>query len=534
MKFRKWMGLLLAAVMIGSGCCAAAEGEISLLYEAGRQLLTATTNVTVQGSADFYLDGTHFKNARGAYIQNGEEAFQTITLRGPDNEGKDRENGYAVLTLDGLALVAELYHGKDHRWSLYTQANETILRQDRKIENLLWMGQLAAAELDRALMDMVEEKDTEEGRTYSWTAEEGDMPDWLQYALNRLWNEGISRYYWAGYENMTPYAFGEIGEYATPTEGIIMTTREITVHDMEIHASLDDEKHLSGIGGTVQMRLTEASGATHELMVAFSVSMDQYGESSIRENALVRERMGDALDGQWPGQSIDEDGGNEELDGFEALPELDLPLSAPPALPDFQGKVTPRTLSGEQDLIAYAREVWALDYLAAGDLEGYTWTVRPGDGDRFIVTGVLPGQEETAGLELETDGNGWIYRLQNKGTGEQFAEVFYSETWSEADWDGYNTEPIVVCQNLVEALNPGNGEKAAEMRGGNDSEFGLYNPGFGGFGVAGDNYFMLYYSDPAVGSAERLSRMKFVYQIYPVVRFVEYNELIDPLEGGNG
>ena len=45
---------------------------------------------------------------------------------------------------------------------------------------------------------------------------------------------------------------------------------------------------------------------------------------------------------------------------------------------------------------------------------------------------------------------------------------------------------------------------------------------------------MLYYTDPLISEEERIERTKIVFQIYPEVRIVEYNELIDPQEGGNG
>ncbi len=533
MKLRKGMGLLLA-VMLMMGCCAAgAEGEISLIYDAGTRLLTGTDNVTIQGAADFYLDGTHFKNARGAYIQNGPESFQMITLRGQDNEGKDRETGYAVLNLEGTVYVSEIYHGKDHRKTLYTVSDPYILRTDRKTESLMWLGSLAAAELDRSLMDMVEDEEREEGRAYSWIAEEGDIPEWLQYAVSMLWIEGVNRFYWPGYEKMTPYPYAEIEDYGTPTEGIILTTEGITLQDMEIHVTLDPEERLSDAGGTVSMRLTGANGSTHELMMVFSVSMDQYGESNIRENLIVKERMGDVLDGLWQDMTPGEgDIINMEGGGFEPLPEGELPLAAPPELPYFEGTVTPRTLHTDEDYIAYAREIWSMDYVAA-ETEGFAWSVTDGEENRKTVAGVLPGPEEGNRLELETDENGWIYRLQNLSTGEQDAEVFYSDTWSDEDWSNFSTEPLFLCLRFMEGINPGN-EEAARIRSEIDPERGLYNPGFGGFAVCGDNYFLLYYTDPVMGEGERMSRTKFVYQIYPVQRFVEYNELIDPMEGGNG
>ena len=170
--------------------------------------------------------------------------------------------------------------------------------------------------------------------------------------------------------------------------------------------------------------------------------------------------------------------------------------------------VTHRTLSDEADYIAYAQEVWGLDYMAIGSMDEYTWTVQQGEEGRTIVTGEVPGQEETTGLELETDGNGWIHRMQNMGTGEQDLEVFYADNWSASELDNKPN----FCVEFMEKLNPGN-EKAEQMRANSNPEVGLYHPGFGGFGVAGDNYFLLYYSDPIWSEEERVSRIKFVYQI---------------------
>ena len=530
MSIRKGMGLLLAAAIFLCAGSAGAYYEISGTYDAGVELLTGTENVTIQGYADFYLDGEHIKNARGAYIQNGKESFQVITLKGKDNEGTDHENGYAVLNLSGTAYVSEMHHGKDHRKSLYTLADSTILGMDRKTRNLIDLGRLAAVAMEKEMPGQIKADRTEDGEiSISWTAQESDIPEIFQTALNMLWEAGISRFYWQGYDRMNAYPFADIRDYGTPTEGIVLCTRDVRLEEMDVKVTRDDAGRIGGAMGTLTLRLTSGNLEWHELMVIFSVGMSQYGESNIRENAIVRERMGDALDGKWLPEPGPEEGTNLEGDVGEPLPERELPLTASPELPEFQGTVTHRTLSDEADYIAYAREVWGLDYMAIGSMNEYTWTVQQGDEGRTIVTGEIPGQEETTGLELETDANGWIHRMQNMGTGEQDSDVFYTESWSSSDLD----DKPDFCMEFMEKLNPGN-EKAERMRAESNPEVGLYNPGFGGFGVAGDNYFLLYYSDPIWAEGERVSRIKFVYQIYPVRRFVEYNELIDPMEGGNG
>ena len=532
MRMRKGMEWLLAVMIFLCAGSAGAENEISGTYDAGVRLLTETENVTIQGSADFYLDGDVIKNARGAYIQSGNMSFQTITLKGKDSEGTDRENGYAVLNANGTAYVSEMYHGKDHRKNLYAMADSTILRMDRKTRNLIELGRLAAAAMEKEAPGQITTNETEDGDlSIAWSAKEGDIPEIGQTALSMLWEAGISRFYWQGYDRMSAYPYADIWDYGTPTEGIILTTRDVRLEEMDIHVTRDEAGRIGGAMGTLMLRLTSANLTEHELMVSFSVGMSQYGESDIWENALVRERMGDVLEGTWQWQQDlgPEEEINLEGDGWNPLPERELPLTASPELPDFQGQVTPRTLSDEADYIAYAQEVWGLDYMGIGSMEDYSWTVLPGVENRTIVTGEVPGQEETTRLVLETDGNGWIYRMQNLGTGEQDAEIFYTESWSSSVLD----DKPGFCLAFMESLNPGN-EKAKQMRTESNPEVGLYNPGFGGFGVAGDNYFLLYYSDPIWSEEERLSRIKFVYQIYPVRRFVEYNELIDPMEGGNG
>ena len=534
MKIRKWMGWMLGLILMLTWSCAGAYNEIPAIYESGVKLLTQTDNVTVTGSADLYLDGAPLKNARGVCIQHGEESYQQITLKGPDNEGEIHENGYAVLETGGTVYVSEMHHGKDHRRTLYNVPGNTILRLNRKTEMLLTLGELAADDLQGMLPGAVHQEETEEGSAISWTAEGNDISPLFQAALNLLWQQGIDRYYWGGYEGMNAYAFAEIEDYGTPTEGIIMTTRKVAMEKMNVRVDLDEYDRISSVMGNMTIRLEAASGEQRELMIAFAVSADQYGESTVLENAYVKERMADALEGRWPGQPESGEEYGMDGEGWDPLPEAELPLAAPPELPDFQGTAVHRSLASDADYIAYAKEIWRLDYLAVGEnLEDLKWTVREGDGGRRIVSASAPGAENVL-LELETDGEGWIHRIENAGTGAEELTVVYSDTWDEEAWQSFSEKPIWMCLDFMERINPGNREKVAEIRASNEPARGLYNPGFGGFGLAGENCFMLYYTDPIMSEEERIERTKIVVQIYPEVRIAEYNELIDPQEGGNG
>ena len=171
------------------------DGVLSELYAAGEKLLMETENVTLKGEAEFFLDEVSFKKASGTYIQDGFDAFQQIDLSGKDNEGLERETGYAVLDLDGEVTASEVYHKVDHRTDRLAVPRSTILEGTRDVLQLLRLGRAAVHVLEKSPAVTVQVAEAGSNRKITMTiGETAEAPEVVQSALNLLWQEGIDRY----------------------------------------------------------------------------------------------------------------------------------------------------------------------------------------------------------------------------------------------------------------------------------------------------------------------------------------------------
>ena len=500
----KWTGLLITAILMLALGTGLADGPLSTFYAAGEKLLTETENVTLKGEAEFFLDGTSFKKAVGMYIQDGPEAFQQIDLTGTDTYGTEQVTGYAVLDLAGEALSSEIYHGIDHRFQRSFATSNTILPERRNILQVLKLGRVAAATLEQSPAAEVQADGTSFTLKMGETAE---IPEVVQSALNLLWQEGIARYYLSAYTLMYAEPYAQIEDYETPTQGIVMTTREIRLKVLNAEAALDAEGRVSSLKGDAAFLLQGGESGEHELKISFSMNAEAYGESMVRGNEAVSGRMAYAYDAA--GNAI-------------------------PKTADFRDCMTQRAIANEEDAISYAQEIWGMDYLAAGDLSGLTWIVRPVENGHLSVWGYDPEDLPSHYYMVETDETGWIYGLRNTFSEVDQAVEYMTDGMDTATWDTYRLSLIYMSLNFAEALNPQDAERIGAIRYDNifgGGVHGMHNPGYGGASIHGDSMFLTFFGDP---DPEKEIRTKIVFQIEPVFRVVLFNQLNNALEGGNG
>ena len=72
--------VLLAAALTASAVSAPVLGRV---YSAGKNLLFSTDNVTLNGTADFMLDGVRFKGVKAKYMQDGYNSYWDYKLLTP-------------------------------------------------------------------------------------------------------------------------------------------------------------------------------------------------------------------------------------------------------------------------------------------------------------------------------------------------------------------------------------------------------------------------------------------------------------------
>ena len=499
------MTAVLFLLFAGAGL---AEGPLLFLYSAGEKILMETANVTLMGEAEFYLDENMFKTAKGLYIQDGTDSFQQIDLSGKDTEGKERKTGYAVLDLEGEVTSSEVYHGIDHRFQRSRAPESTILPSTRNVLTLMKLGRAAAEVLEQSSSAEIRTiLDANGKRIILKFGEPAEIPPVVQSALNLLWQEGVTRYFFSSYRDLFPETAAAVKDYGTPTQGILFTTREITLHDLNMETVLDEADRIVSLKGDAAFLLQGAADGTHDLKVLFSLKAEAYDESKVRDNQAVYGRMG-----------------NEENEGKDTTPAMTV----------FQSHMTQRTVEDDEEAIHYAQEIWQMDYLAAGDLSGLTWAVRPMENGHISVRGYDPGDVPSHCYMVETDETGWVYSLRNTVSEVDQAVEYWPEEMDSPVWDNYRHKLIDMSLDFAEALNPQDTERIEAIR--EENLFGagvngVYVPGYGGASIYEGKQFLSFYGNP---DYENNRRTKIVFQIEPVFRVVLFNQLKDALEGGNG
>ena len=202
--------------------------------------------------------------------------------------------------------------------------------------------------------------------------------------------------------------------------------------------------------------------------------------------------------------------------------------SALPEIPVFASELETRMIETEEDAVAYAQEFWSLDFMGA-DFTGGEWLAEEMEEDEeWFVTAI--GDECV--LELVFGRDGGIHYADDNRSGWDMAESVDPEevpdTDEDIEWRTRLTELAEVP--FLRMVNPSVYEDYCrdhpDYAEGDDQL-----TGFGDLLRNGENEFIVNYSDTYQDGS---FRMRFVIQVSPVIRIVDFNAFCDPLEGGNG
>lgn len=218
-----------------------------------------------------------------------------------------------------------------------------------------------------------------------------------------------------------------------------------------------------------------------------------------------------------------------------------------PVIPAFEGTLNVRPIQSEEDAAAYAKEIWALDYLgmdfpiayykAEASPEEGTWTVyaMDGEGDEAYCYGCVRFDREGNVILVENTSSGVIEVLIEAETAEEdeSAETAISEenedaevAWRE-DLDRKVEYPFLaeVCPRvyqdytLLYPIQEGNNEFLTHY-------YDTYTDSYDNTRVFDLNYSEYYENETY--------RIKIAVQTSPVVRIVFFDVYTDAEEGGNG
>ena len=128
---KKRIAALLALLLMLTAAGALAENEAELFCDAAERLLFNTNNVTLTGTAEFFLDGERFKSAGLTLVRDYENSLLQLDLSTPRRDGSgrpDRETGYTVIANGAnLYVMEKFYPGLFKTGSNYTRS--TVLRK---------------------------------------------------------------------------------------------------------------------------------------------------------------------------------------------------------------------------------------------------------------------------------------------------------------------------------------------------------------------------------------------------------------------
>ena len=141
---KRFAATILSIILILSlTMTALADSSTDLFYDSVMELLFQTNNVTLNGQAEFLLDGERFKTAELRYIQDYTNSLYQLNLHTPRRNGSqspDRESGYTIIANGEKVYVMEvIYPGVYKTGTTYAQS--TILRKSVQVnkENIMTM-----------------------------------------------------------------------------------------------------------------------------------------------------------------------------------------------------------------------------------------------------------------------------------------------------------------------------------------------------------------------------------------------------------
>ena len=287
MNMKKKM-LTAAALLLGLvfSCSAACAGGLADFLSSAEHLFFLETNVTINGTAVFSLDGASFKTAGLRYVQAGTNSLQRLRLQAVRKNGTSYENGYLIVNNGPDCHVIEPYSGLYKQ--LYADSSETILSRNVAVTQLMRLAKALADEAENTLHLPAKITDREEGgKALELQVSREDLSPLVRSSLNLFWDYIVRRYFGIDYTSVSASGYVDIGEYETVKEGILYTTKDVDLKQLTLKAEKDRIGRLLSLDGQMLVELKNKIGGTHELGVVFHMQCGDYGTSAVAPFVLT-------------------------------------------------------------------------------------------------------------------------------------------------------------------------------------------------------------------------------------------------------
>ena len=509
--------LLALAPALGAAESDAVDSPLFRLYEAGKALLSEEENFTVSAEATLLLDGEQFKHAAGLYAQEGTSCYQQIDLQSPRRygSGQIRENGYAVIDLNGFGYSIETYLGKDHVTEIGNAPKNHALRPSISSLALLDLGQDAAMLMDQQAGDTVSAVRSADGIEIDLEWDAADCPALFNSLLNLFFQAAAERYLSVQYRDMPVEGYAAIEDYFTLTEGILYTVRNLAVQNLKLSAVLDDADRLERLNVSASLQLLCRNWDVRELTADIYLNAGDYGSTVVMEVVPEDKRVWTGAVPASGDSAFPRDAGWEEAGlSFPVLPAEGLSHEA---------------ITSPDEAVAYAERIAALGFLATDGAEQLLWSASRA-GNQYELTGSRPESPDQPAFSLLFDHQGQVLRLENLETRLDLAQEIWSDEMDSDLFISWREELGFSVWKLEELLNPGATLLSAEeLREG--MSHGVGYTSYEKTLSSGDEQFEVLYG---ILHREPTQKVKYIVQTRPVVRLVLRDATIDPSEGGNG
>ena len=272
---------VLALTALALAATALAAGPMELIFDSVRELFFDTYNVSIDGSAEFSLDGSLFKNVQTSYVQDESSSSWELALIGTQEDGETIENGFIIIANGQKLYVIEAIEP----WVYKTGTSEpqtTIVRRSLRADVLLDILRLMAGQADELLGEgaVTTLSDGPEGLEVRLAIGE-NVPDAVNGALNLGIQFLAERYFGLDYDILRERDIRSMDSSVTVTQGILYCTKRYSVKEADITFRRNDQGHLDEITGTVSLYLDTGMDGVRVLDISFRMFVSAWGESTV-------------------------------------------------------------------------------------------------------------------------------------------------------------------------------------------------------------------------------------------------------------
>ena len=282
---KKAISLFLALTLLLFSVSALADNPAETIVDAAESLLFRTENVTLNGTADFSLDGENFKTAAVTLIWDRENSFLQLKLHTPPTTqpARDREidSGYTVIANSEQIWVTEVLQPGVYRTG-YIFPRTTVLRESVQVDLMARLARNLAKQADTLLGEgaVTATPDGKGGQVIRIALDE-NVPDLIHTALTMAYQAVAERYFNVNYDQLSERYMSPVSAYITTTQGILYTTEYMYLKQADISVTLDAADELQEISGVLGAYLQTGGDGEHQLEIAFSLTVSDRGTSKV-------------------------------------------------------------------------------------------------------------------------------------------------------------------------------------------------------------------------------------------------------------